>query len=243
MEIRGRRIVVFDDKSRQLDRFGILFLLIAASIVMLSLVDLYEPVDDLLAECVSIGASVLVGATLLLASRASGLAKHWQYIVDVVVVLSVLALAAATLFSTATALDPDGTIAAPVLITILAAVTPAVIVHRLVQHRHIVRGTMFGAISAYLLLPIAFFYMFIAVNAFQTEPFFGVEQPTQIYMYFSLASLTTIGYGDYTAHSDLGRLLCTSEAMIGQIYLVAFVAMLVGLFAAQWRETRAGDRP
>ena len=57
-----------------------------------------------------------------------------------------------------------------------------------------------------------------------------------------MATLTTIGYGDFTAHTDLGRLLCTAEAMIGQIYLVAFVAMLVGLFAAQWRETRAGEQ-
>lgn len=243
MEVERRRVVLFDDKSRQLDRFGALLILVAASIVMLSLVDLYQPVDTLPAEFISIAASALVGATLLLATRASGLSRRWQTLVDIIVVLSVLALAAATLLRTAATLDPDGPIAAPLLITILAASTPLVIVRRLVQHRRISRGTMFGAISAYLLLPVAFFYMFLWVNSMQGTPFFGTEQPTQVYMYFSLTSLTTIGYGDYTAQADLGRLLCTAEAMIGQIYLVAFVAMLVGLFAAQWRETRSGEQP
>ncbi|MDO9484755.1 MAG: potassium channel family protein [Actinomycetota bacterium] len=241
MEVKTRRVVLFDDKSRQLDRFGALLVLVAASIVMLSLVDLYQPVDNLGAELISIAAPTLVGATLLLAARASGLAKCWQIAVDVIVLFSVLALAAATLLRSAATLDPDGPVAAPLLITLLAATTPLVIVRRLVQHRRISRGTMFGAISAYLLLPVAFFYMFLWVNTMEGEPFFGASEPTQVFMYFSLTSLTTIGYGDYTAQSDLGRLLCTAEAMIGQIYLVAFVAMLVGLFAAQWRESRTGD--
>ncbi len=241
MEVRRRRVVLFDDRSRQLDRFGVLLLLVVASIIMLSLVDLYQPVDNLPAEFISISASLLVGATLLLATRASGLARRWQLVVDVIVALSVLALATATLFRTAATLDPNGPVVAPLLITVLAVTAPAVIVRRLVHHRRISRGTMFGAISAYLMLPIAFFYMFLWVNSMEVSPFFGSVEPTQVYMYFSLTSLTTIGYGDFTAQSNIGRLLCTGEAMIGQIYLVAFVAMLVGLFAAQWRESRTGE--
>jgi len=241
MKIRSRGIVFFDDKSRQLDRFGVLLMLVVASIVMLSLVDLYQPVDDVPAELISIAASTLVGATLVIAARASGVRHRWQVVIDVIVVFSVVAMSIATLLRTEATLDPDGPVAAPLLITLLAATTPAIIVRRLVQHRRISRGTMFGAISAYLLLPIVFFYLFIWANSLFDMPFFGSDQPTQIYMYFSLASLTTIGYGDYTAHTDFGRLLATSEAMIGQIYLVAFVAMLVGLFAEQWRQSRASE--
>jgi len=241
MRFPGRRIVLFDDKSRQLDRFGALLFLIVFSIVMLSLIDLYQPVDDLPAELFSIASSALVGATLMMAGRASGVRHGVQRIIDVIVIFSVLALSIATIFRTEATLDPDGPVVAPLLITVLAALTPAIIVRRLVQHRRVSRGTMFGAIAAYLLLPIAFFYLFIWTNSLFDAPFFGASEPTQVYMYFSLASLTTLGYGDYTAHTDFGRLLATSEAMIGQIYLVAFVAMLVGLFAEQWREARKGD--
>lgn len=46
---------------------------------------------------------------------------------------------------------------------------------------------------------------------------------------FQLLSITTVGYGDLAAGTDLGRLLATSEAVVGQIHLVTFVAMLVGL--------------
>ncbi|MDP2012665.1 MAG: ion channel [Actinomycetota bacterium] len=242
MEVKRRRFALFDDASPQLDRFGLLLVLVVASIVMLSLVDLYHPADALPERLVPVGATVLVGATLLLAARASGVAKRWQRIGEVAVGIGIASLAIVALFSNSSGPDLNEDSTAPVLMMLLAVLTPLVVVRRLIQHRRVSRGTMFGAISAYLLLPIAFFYLFISVNAFQSQPFFGVEQPSQVYMYFSLTSLTTLGYGDYTAQTDLGRLLSTGEAMIGQIYLVAFVAMLVGLFAAQWRESRAGDQ-
>ena len=55
-------------------------------------------------------------------------------------------------------------------------------------------------------------------------------------MYFSLTTITTVGYGDLTAQTHLGRLLANSEAVVGQVYLVTFVAMIVGLRAQAWRE-------
>ena len=70
-------------------------------------------------------------------------------------------------------------------------------------------------------------------------PYFGESQPTTSYMYFSLTTITTTGYGDFTAASEFGRLLAMAEAVTGQVYLVTFVAMLVGLFAAN----RIAGRP
>ncbi len=113
------------------------------------------------------------------------------------------------------------------------------IIRRLVQHREVTRGTLLGAISGYLLLPIAFFYVFIASTTLTRVPFFGDPQPTTSYMYFSLTTITTTGYGDLTAASPFGRLLAMAEAVTGQVYLVTFVAMLVGLFAAN----RMAGRP
>ncbi len=47
------------------------------------------------------------------------------------------------------------------------------------------------------------------------------------FLYFSLATLTTTGYGDLTAAGELGRTLAVLEALLGQIYLVTVVALLV----------------
>ena len=40
--------------------------------------------------------------------------------------------------------------------------------------------------------------------------------------------MTTVGYGDFTARSNLGHTLTVTEALLGQIYLVTVVAAIVG---------------
>ena len=45
--------------------------------------------------------------------------------------------------------------------------------------------------------------------------------------------MTTTGYGDYTARTNLGHTMAMSEALFGQIYLVTIVAALVGQVVAR----------
>ncbi len=236
---KPKRGPVFDDRSRLLDRFGLLLGVTAGSIVILSLVDIGPRVDEASGRWQSALASVLVGVTLLLALRASGLNRRLQRIADLVVLIIVSSVSFLAVVSTFTDESLRPTSAAPVMIVVLAIVAPMAIIRRLVQHREVTRGTLLGAISGYLLLPIAFFYVFLASATVAREPFFGTAQPTTSYMYFSLTTITTTGYGDITAASPFGRLLAMAEAVTGQVYLVTFVAMLVGLFAAN----RIAGRP
>lgn len=236
---KPKRRPVFDDKSRLLDRFGLLLIVTVASIVILALVDIGPRANGTSSRWEAAMASVLVGATLLLALRASGLARRLQRVADLIVIVivsSVSFLAVVTSFSDVV---PPPATAAPTLVVLLAIVAPMAIIRRLVQHREVTRGTLLGAISGYLLLPIAFFYVFLTASTATQEPFFGEPQPTTSYMYFSLTTITTTGYGDLTAAEPLGRLLAMAEALTGQVYLVTFVAMLVGLFAAN----RIAGRP
>ena len=46
-------------------------------------------------------------------------------------------------------------------------------------------------------------------------------------LYFSFTCLTTIGFGDLTARTDLGHTLSVFEGLIGQIYLVTVVSLIV----------------
>ena len=61
------------------------------------------------------------------------------------------------------------------------------------------------------------------------HPFFAGDQSTTVAhcLYFSFASLTTVGYGDLTARTNLGHTLSVSEALLGQIYLVTVVSLIV----------------
>jgi hypothetical protein len=239
---RQKRQILFDDRSRYLDRFGLVLALTILAIVALALVDLSAPAGDLVAGVASIVTSVVVAVTLLLAMRASGLRLKWRRVADVLVALVlaiIIAQIAYGLFSDTPLFAREGT--RPLTLLILSALVPLVVVRRLLQHRTVTTGTLFGAISAFLLLPIAFYYAFLTIDGLQGTPFFGQAQPTTSFMYFSLSTITTVGYGDLTAVTPLARLVATAEAVSGQVYLVTFVAMLVGLRAQHWASGRRSD--
>lgn len=228
----------FDDQGRGLDRFGLLLFLTIVSVVGLALVEVNGPNSSTHTPAQDVGSlvsAVVVGLTLVVALRASGLKRRRQAWVDVMVGLVVVGYVA-SLLGTRT---PEGQAAPGVsgVLIVLACVAPVVVVLRLVRHRDITLATILGAISAYLLIAVAFFYIFLTLGSAQGS-FFGTEQPSMTYMYFSLSTITTVGYGDFTAVTPLGRLLANSEAVIGQVYLVTFVAFIVSLGATAWRKRR-----
>jgi hypothetical protein len=237
-----KRHLLFDDRSRYLDRFGLVLALTVLAIVALALVDLSAPAGDFVAGLASIATSVLVGVTLLLAMRASGLRLKWRRVADVlvaVVLVVIIAQIAYGLATDAALFAREGT--RPLTLLVLSALAPLVVVRRLLQHRTVTTGTLFGAVSAFLLLPIAFCYAFLTIDGLQTTPFFGQTEPTTSFMYFSLTTISTVGYGDLTAVTPLARLVATAEAVSGQVYLVTFVGMLVGLRAQHWASGRRQD--
>ena len=52
-------------------------------------------------------------------------------------------------------------------------------------------------------------------------------------LYFSLVTLVTLGYGDIVPVTPLARMVAAFEGVVGQFYVAAVVAMLVGRFIAQ----------
>jgi tellurite resistance protein TehA-like permease len=224
----------FDDEERYVDRFGLLLLITVLAVVMLSLVDLSRGVEDLAADIGLLIVSVFVGATLLLALRASGVARRYRIIADVLIGIGVLATSTIVLLEIFTEFEPTQTASrTPNLVWILlATIAPIVVVRRLIQHNRASGKTLLGAVSAYLLIALAFNFAFLALDSI-SEPFFGQDEPTTSFTYFSLVTITTLGYGDLAAAEPLGRLLTTIEAVIGQVYLVTFVAMIVGLMVEQ----------
>lgn len=232
----------FTDEGPYLDRFGLLLVVTAASIVGLSLFDISDPEGDApVAEIGSWAASVTVAATLLIALRASGLAPRRQRVIDILVGIGLAGITVVT----AIALLTEGTVVDnrynPVgAVALLSIAIPFVVVRRLLRHQRVSTATLLGAISAYLLIPLAFFHVFIAIDHWSTTPFFGERQPSTSFMYFALVTVTTVGFGDLAAVTEVGRLAASSLAVIGQVYLVVFVAMIVGLRAQEWRSTSGG---
>ena len=126
---------------------------------------------------------------------------------------------------------------------VFPVLAPVVVVRRLLHHHDVTRRTLEGAISAYLLIPVAFQFIFLTVDDLVPGGFFGSPKPPMAFMYFSLTTVTTVGYGDLAPASDVGRLLATVEALLGQVFLVTFVALLVGLLGERWRANRSAAGP
>jgi hypothetical protein len=112
---------------------------------------------------------------------------------------------------------------------LLSLVAPVVIVRRLLATMQITASTILGALCLYLLAGLFFAYVFHVVGALDQGQFFTqTSSPTSVdYLYFSLVTLATLGYGDLTASSSLGKMLSVTEALAGQLYLVSVVAVLV----------------
>ena len=90
-----------------------------------------------------------------------------------------------------------------------------------------------GAVAVYLLLGLAWAaaYELLAIrqpDAFKGEVG-GPEDAQQSWVYYSLVTLTTMGYGDITPVHPAARSLATLEALVGQLYPAILLARLVSL--------------
>jgi len=59
------------------------------------------------------------------------------------------------------------------------------------------------------------------------------SRPFLTLYYFSITTLTTAGFGDIVAVSDLARILAAYESLLGQVYLAVFIALLMGRHFAE----------
>ena len=93
--------------------------------------------------------------------------------------------------------------------------------------------SIYGAISAYLIIGLMFSAFYSAMYYLHDRTFFAqavTGNVRSVFQYFSFTTLTTLGYGDFTAASSGGRAVAMLEAMTGQIFLATLVAKLVASF-------------
>ena len=124
---------------------------------------------------------------------------------------------------------------------LLLFATAAVIVRRVLAQPTVTLQSIYGALSAYMIIGLMFAAFYAATGKLDSSPFFANGQPasTRTYQYFSFTTLTTLGYGDFTAAESNGMAVAVIEALTGQVFLATLVARLV----AGFRQGDAGGRP
>jgi hypothetical protein len=97
----------------------------------------------------------------------------------------------------------------------------------------ITRGRILVSVSLYFLLGLTWFALYNLINLVQPGSFAEAGTPLtgvvhwSTMMYFSLVTLTTLGYGDIVAVKPTARMIATLEAAAGVLYVAITVARLV----------------
>lgn len=117
--------------------------------------------------------------------------------------------------------------------SVLYVMAPFSIVRHLISRSVIDLETMLGAIAAYLLIGLAFAFMYRFIGAVQPVPFFGQQGDGSLSqdVFFSFTTLTTTGYGNLVPAGQPGQSLAVMEMIVGQLFLVTAVGKIV----AVWR--------
>jgi hypothetical protein len=106
------------------------------------------------------------------------------------------------------------------------------------RQRNISADTVMGGLCVYVLIGVFWTILFIDLELVHPGSFdFGVhgknpgmDATYQLLMYYSYVTLLTIGYGDVVAVSSMAQTLTIMEGLIGQFYLIFYMATLVGLY-------------
>jgi len=127
--------------------------------------------------------------------------------------------------------------------TVFLAFAVAVILRRIFQRQAIRTDDVIGALCGYLLTAVAWGNAYALVYLLWPESFRVADVIAWqlgdwhlqrfLFGYFSVMTLTTMGYGDITPAGSPVYTLVWLESVFGQFYIAVVVAQLVGLKLAQ----------
>jgi hypothetical protein len=171
--------------------------------------------------------TVLFLAVMLLVLRTAGESRRRAR-----VVVSVALTGSAAALALTVAHTQVGQGVADIWKGLILLLTAVLIVSRVLAKPTVTMQSIYGALSAYLIVGLMFAAFYGAMQRLGHEPFFVAHEPadTQTFQYFSFTTLTTLGYGDFTAASNAGRALAVIEALTGQVFLATLVGRLVAAF-------------
>jgi Ion channel len=211
-------------------RYGLLLLLLIAT-YLLSASSLSTLAADL--------QTILFLGVLWLVHRTAGASPRVVRASAAVALIGTAAAIAAALSHTR-----GGEGAADIWKGLILLLTAVLIVRRVLARPTVSIQSIYGALSAYLIVGLMYAAFYAAIQHLGSGDFFANHRPadTQALQYFSFTTLTTLGYGDFTAAGNGGRALAVIEALTGQVFLATLVARLVAGFRVPGEQAAALSR-
>jgi hypothetical protein len=214
-----------DEQAVRPGRFGLLLLVLVSSYLVSALT------RGRFIEGLQV---VLFTGVALLALRNSSMPRLTVRLIMVAVLAGSAIMLALSVTST------TGAGIADIWAGLILLFATAAIVYRVLSLGTVTLQSIYGALSAYMIIGLMFAAFFAAINHLGGGHFFANGEPanTQTFQYFSFTTLTTLGYGDFTAAGSGGRAFAVLEALTGQVFLATLVARLVAAFRASGERRR-----
>jgi Ion channel len=180
---------------------------------------------------------VLFTVVLLLSMRTSLLPRPWPGIIAAITVAG-----SALTFLTSLTDTRTGKATEDLWKSLLLLIAVVMVLRRVLAKPEVTIQSIYGALSAYLIIGLGFASGYAGMQHLSETSFFADNQPanTQTFQYFSFTTLTTLGYGDFTAAESGGRSIAVLEALTGQIFMATLVARLVSAYRGPVRPAPSG---
>jgi len=185
--------------------------------------------------------------SVMLASIYAISRRHWSFFVGLLLVFPALASDIALYFFQGKML----LFSSCLLDLVFLVFVTGVVIGYVLRPEPVGMDKILGAISAYLLIGLAWALVYGALElsypgsfrlaqglAAETESAYSVPHWADLdnFIYFSLVTLSTLGYGDIVAVTRVARSWSAVEAIVGQLYLTILLARLIGLQILQRRK-------
>jgi Ion channel len=202
------------------------YIVFSAALLVVLLIALYNiDVDELMGE----------RETLLVQSR-------WRRLIGWMLVGAAFVERLAVAYAHSLTVDLTGSIAWLLLLSFVTWST----LRGVLKQKAVTSETISMSISVYLLLGFTWGILYVVIFLLQPSAFsvagFPAPIPGQapdpqpmfpILSYFSLITLSTVGYGDITPLTLQARFVAAAEGITGQFYLAILVVRLVGMQMSQ----------
>jgi Ion channel len=168
--------------------------------------------------------TIFTGVVLMAAVWASRVKGRFVRIANLIVLVAVIVATLALVLGEETSATPNA-----IVMTVFTLAMPVCIVFGLRDEHTVNIQTVFGAISLYFMIGLLFAFIITVASRFGSTPYFaqGTDGSLSQRVYFSFVTLATLGYGDLTPNTGLGRMLAVFETVTGSLYLVTAVSLVV----------------
>ena len=227
---------MLENDRNEANAFGFLLLAICVLIFLMPLAAQQHPQAEILRALITL---------VLVAGVFASTRKRWVLVASIA-----LAVGASGTGWAADLLDSQMVSLVSYILALLNILFVIFVVSRVVLRRkEITTDAVCGGLSVFLLIGLAFMIIYGLVEYAEPGSFLVrgeameggktlTRDPASFvqFLYFSLITLATVGYGDILAVRPLAQMLAATEGIIGQLFLAVVVARLVAMNLITSRE-------